>query len=191
MRSSAIHTIHDIGPERQIHTFDNLFDQQFMSDTFLYATMSTFKIGWGDTVAFEDQTNKYLHAQYSMSDIHALKILDVLQDTPIAPMVEGMYMTKAVLNLSTPSDAHFTHVHPEAKVILYYPNIKWADGWHGETLFFDQDAKNIVLATRYTPGRVTVFDGSTPHSIRPQSTLAPQFRFTLALVYDWMNKDKK
>ena len=66
---------------------------------------------------------------------------------------------------------------------MYYVNLEWRDGWHGETLFFDESCKDIVYASPYTPGRVIAFDAKIPHTIRPQSHLASFYRFTLALVY--------
>jgi hypothetical protein len=63
-------------------------------------------------------------------------------------------------------------------------NQEWRDGWHGETLFFSENLKEIVHAMVYTPGRVVVFDGNIPHAIRPQSIIGPQFRYTLAMVFD-------
>ena len=62
-------------------------------------------------------------------------------------------------------------------------NLEWRDGWHGETLFFDESCKDIMYASPYTPGRVIAFDAKIPHTIRPQSHLASFYRFTLALVY--------
>jgi hypothetical protein len=169
---------------KQIDVFDDVFNMQFMADTYLYATMSNYRIGWGDTVDFNDQVHKYLHASYTVEDINALGILDKLVDTPIASLVDGMQMTKAVMNMSVPSDSYFTHVHPESKVILYYVNTKWQDGWFGDTMFYADNGKDIAFASPYTPNRVIVFDGQIPHALRPQSQTAPHYRFTLALIYD-------
>ena len=169
---------------KQIDIFDDVFDLQFQSDAYMYATMSNYRIGWGDTVVFEDQIHKFLHASYKMDDINALGILDKLVGTPIAPLFDGLQMTRSVVNLSVPSDSYFTHVHPESKILLYYMNPRWQDGWHGETMFYEDDAKTITFASPYTPNRVIVFDGQVPHAIRPQSQIAPHYRFTLALIYD-------
>jgi hypothetical protein len=68
--------------------------------------------------------------------------------------------------------------------VLYYVNLEWQDGWHGETLFYDESLKNIVFASPYIPGRIVVFDGSIPHTIRPQSYIASHYRFTFALIYN-------
>jgi hypothetical protein len=95
----------------------------------------------------------------------------------------GYTLKKCVLNLSTPADVNFVHAHPEDKILLYYVNLDWRDGWHGETLFFDETGKRIMFASTYTPNRLIAFDAKIPHTIRPQSHIASFYRFTLALVY--------
>ena len=69
--------------------------------------------------------------------------------------------------------------------VLYYINLDWRDGWHGETLFYNpNNLKEIIYTSLYIPGRIILFDGSIPHAIRPQSIKAPKFRFTLSLFFD-------
>ena len=48
---------------------------------------------------------------------------------------------------------------------------------------FGLEAKN---AYEFTPGRIIIFNGTVPHSIRPQSFNAPQYRFTVSTFF----KDK-
>jgi hypothetical protein len=67
---------------------------------------------------------------------------------------------------------------------LYYANLEWEQHWHGETLFYSEDLNEIDLAIRYTPGRIVVFDATIPHSIRPQSNVANNYRFTYAMTFD-------
>ena len=96
-------------------------------------------------------------------------------------------LSKTILNLSVPSDVHYTHTHQEKKILLYYLNLEWRDGWHGETHFYSEDLTSIQYSSPYTPGRLIVFDANIPHTIRPQSIIAPNHRFTLALIYDTAN----
>ena len=80
---------------------------------------------------------------------------------------------------------HYLHIHQKQQVCLYYVNLDWRDGWHGETLFYNPDnLKEIAYTSLYIPGRIILFDGSIPHAIRPQSVKAPKFRFTLSLFFD-------
>jgi SM-20-related protein len=111
-------------------------------------------------------------------------VLGRLATTPVAQEFDGHKLEKCVINLSTASDVNFVHSHPEDKVLLYYLNLEWRDGWHGETLFYDETGKEVVFANAYTPNRLVAFDAKIPHTIRPQSHLAPQYRLTLALIYN-------
>lgn len=168
---------------RPIRIYDNLFDYDFRCFAYEFAENSLFKIGWADGNIAENRHHRFLHSVYSEDDLARMGILRQIHGTPVEQEIAGYSLEKAILNLSTPSDCNFQHCHVEDKIVLYYVNLHWEDGWHGETLFYDNSLKNIILATPYTPGRVTVFDGRIPHSIRPQSHAAPFFRYTLALVY--------
>ena len=68
-------------------------------------------------------------------------------------------------------------------VILIYLNQDWKLEWYGETLFYSEDLSEIIFAGLYTPGRIICFDGEVPHSIRPNSRLAPKFRYTMSLFF--------
>ena len=171
---------------RKIHIYDDLFSLSFRSAAYQFAENSTFRIGWPDGCINEKMQYRFLHSQYSHEDVYNLGILNEFKNTPIEEEIYGHTLVKTYLNLSTPSDVNFQHSHPENKVVLFYVNLEWQDGWHGETLFYKDNLKEILLATPYTPGRVTVFDGRIPHAIRPQSYLAPFYRYTLAMIY---NKD--
>ena len=57
----------------------------------------------------------------------------------------------------------------------------------GAILFYDDYSDEIIQSSKYKPGRIVLFDGKTPHSIRPSSHIAPQYRFTLFIGFDEMN----
>jgi len=87
------------------------------------------------------------------------------------------------VNLSTPTDCHWAHTHKDHTVLLYYVNKHWKHDWAGETMFFNDDLSEVAYASVYKPGRIIVFDGEIPHSVRPQSSIAPNYRFTLSLFF--------
>lgn len=176
--------VYDAGYGKTIKVFDDLFDYKYRTNVYHFAEKSLFRIGWADGPINENLKHRFLHSEYSNEDLQRLGFIDAIKNTPVWAEVENLRLVKSILNLSTPSDCNFQHCHQEQKIVLYYVNLEWADGHHGETLFYDDTLKNIVLATPYTPGRITVFDGAIPHAIRPQSYLSPYFRYTLALVYD-------
>lgn len=150
----------------------------------MYIKNSYFQIGWSDSDTEEHRKYEYLHSRYGLEEAVGFPVYDYIMKSQAANLLEGLTLVKAIANLSTPCDSYFIHTHAEKKVVLYYANIAWEDGWHGETLFFDDTKKNIKLASPYIPGRVIVFDGRIPHTIRPQSAIACKYRFTLALTFN-------
>jgi len=168
---------------RKLRVYDNVFDMEYRHSLYAFAQASKFQIGWADSSIAENKQYQFLHSSYSPEDLARIGLIERLEKTPVAQEMVGHTLTKCVLNLSTPADVNFVHVHPEDKVLLYYVNLDWRDGWHGETLFFDESGKDILFASAYTPGRIIAFDAKIPHTIRPQSHIAAFYRLTLALVY--------
>lgn len=169
---------------KKVRVYDDLFTMSQRDSFYIFANSSYFRLGWEDSIQQERKTHSYLHSLYSNDDTVRLGILDAIRNTKAAHELDGYKLSKCVLNLSTPADINFIHVHPEDKVLLYYVNLEWQEGWHGETLFFSENKKNIELALPYTPGRLVSFDAKIPHSIRPQSHLASFYRFTTAVVLE-------
>jgi len=169
---------------KKITVYDDMLDHSLRQHIYKFATTSLFQIGWADGNIVENQKHQFLYSNYSEHDLVNLRILDALEKTVVYKEFDGYRIKHAILNLSTATDVNFVHSHPEDKVVLYYVNLDWQDGWHGETLFFDESQKNIEFASPYTPGRIIVFDAKIPHTIRPQSHIAAKFRFTLAIVLE-------
>lgn len=168
--------------DKKIRVYDDLFTAEERGNFYGFANHSYFKLGWADGAIVENQIHRFLHSSYSDEDINNMGIINAIKNTEAARELEGYKIVKCVLNLSTAADANFLHVHPEDKILLYYVNLEWRDGWHGETLFFTQNHKDIVFASPYTPGRLISFDPKIPHTIRPQSHIAHCYRFTLAII---------
>ncbi len=166
---------------KRICVYDNLFDAFYKNTAYSFARNSLFGIGWGDTDIAEKQSYANLHSVYSEEDLKRLGILEKIEASAAGNELSGHVLSKAILNLSTAADTNYMHTHAEDKVLLYYVNLEWFDGWHGETLFFSEDGKDVVFASPYSPGRLVVFDAKIPHTIRPQSHIAAQYRFTLSL----------
>lgn len=173
----------EVDNSRKIRIYDNVFDMEYRNTLYSFVQSSMFRIGWADGTIVENKKYQFLHSFYSNEDLSRIKLLENLEKTHVSQELVGYNFSKCVVNLSTPSDVNFVHVHPEDKIILYYVNLEWHDGWHGETLFYDESGKEVVFANAYTPGRIIVFDAKIPHTIRPQSHIAAFFRFTLALIY--------
>jgi len=146
---------------------------------------SLFRIkGWEDRHDL-DMNKPDLHSNWSFEDLSESKLFPYIYKALNADggstVVKGF--DKCIVNLTKPGDYHYTHTHGDnTTVVLYYANLEWQDGWAGETLFYD-DERNLMSACEYTPGRILKFSGDTPHTIRPQSFKAPQFRFTISVFF--------
>lgn len=168
---------------KQILFYDNLFSMVQRDSMYQFVRNSKFQIGWRDSPRIELSGYQNLHSVFSQEDVENLGLLRWLKGSEVEEKLSGLEYDKTVVNLSTPSDVNFIHVHHGQVVLLYYPNLDWKPEWYGETLFYSEDGASVSWAGAYTPGRVLLFDGEIPHSIRPQSSLAPHYRFTVACVF--------
>lgn len=101
------------------------------------------------------------------------------------PIADARIMNQYI-NYSTPgtvdrlhADATSFHIDP-TYTILQYANFRWEVDWHGQTVFYDDDHKEIVFSSVVKPGRVIVFDSTIPHSATAPSKLSEYPRFTIA-----------
>ena len=170
--------------DKRIAVYDDLFPVQYKSEVYQFAISSLYRIAWADSSEQEKLRYRCLNSEYSEFDLENLGFIKELKKTPAISEMDGYHIEKVVMNLSTPSDINFIHTHAQSKVLLYYVNLSWEDGWFGETLFYDNSKKDIVFSSAYTPGRLIAFDAFIPHTIRPQSILAQFYRFSLAVVLD-------
>jgi SM-20-related protein len=168
-----------------IDVFDDLVNMGLRSKIFAYIMASKFRIGWADAAYGPKSAYKFLHSPFSKEELIASGLGDIIFSAPeIAAFIEGKELSKCMINLTQAGDVQFTHTHPIGEtVVLYYANLDWLPEWWGETMFYNDDQSSIVHASRYTPGRIVVFDGTTPHAIRPQSTIGPQYRFTVTSIF--------
>ena len=168
-----------------IEVFDGLVNAGLRSVIEAFVNTSSFHIGWTDVSHGPKAAYKCMYSSYTKEELIRSGLGDVIFSTPeIAPFIEGKEMARCVVNLTRAGDIQFTHCHATGEtVVLYYVNLDWLPEWWGETMFYNDDGSEIVHAVRYTPGRIVVFDGTKPHAIRPQSTIGPQYRFTISVFF--------
>lgn len=169
-----------------IEIFDDLITFSVRSQILNFIQNSNYRlVGWQDREDFDREK----------LDIHSAWSLEDLQRSNLMPYVEQAIKQskfnigieqyqKCVVNLVKAGDVYHTHVHRDQYGLLYYANLEWFEHYAGETLFFDKFKKEVVKAISFVPGRIIVFDGDIPHTIRPQSSIGPQFRFTLTVFFD-------
>lgn len=167
-----------------LNVYDNTIPHQVRYEIWNYCTKSTYRLGWQDS----QETNKNDLNTYSTWTEEELKesglypyILGTVKDTD---WFTNKNIKKIIVNLVRSNDIHYIHGHSKSQVALYYVNLDWQDGWYGETLFYEpENLDTIAYASQYIPGRIILFDGNIPHSIRPQSVKAPKYRFTISVFF--------
>lgn len=161
-----------------IEIHDNKVPFHIQQWAYHFILNSTYRIiGWDDR-ADQDIVKHDLHSAWTIED---------LKNSKLYPYIEQLHsfekFDKCIVNLVKPGDHYYTHTHGEGTtVVLYYANLEWRDGWAGETIFYD-DNRVPTNSYEFTPGRLLKFNGTLPHSIRPQSFSAPQFRFTVSCFF--------
>ena len=169
---------------KKIRIWDGVIDYAVATLFYEFANNSMYRIGWGDGLAEEQRKYKYLYSSLTLEECILSGIYPAVVQSEIGKYLKDCKLERAVINLSCPSDVHYPHTHPEKYVLLYYVNPIWHTQWYGETLFYNESATEIEAALPYTPHRFVLFDGTIPHSIRPQSRDSETHRFTFAMVFD-------
>lgn len=97
------------------------------------------------------------------------------------------------VNLGLVNDSHEIHVDAptagQGLTMLVYPNLEWGSNHGGETVFYEEDKQEMVYLNPYVPGRICIFDGSVPHSAKPQALIAAKYRFTIACKFVSVDND--
>ena len=169
---------------RAINIIDGAVDFSERESIYSFLRHSAYHIGNEDADAIETAHHKYMCSYFSQTDVDNLKFLEYIRDTPAHEIISGKLLTRAHVNLSTPTDCHWAHDHRGQIGLLYYANKHWKHDWAGETVFFTDDLSEVAYASVYKPGRIIIFDGEIPHSVRPQSSIAPTYRLTLSLFFN-------
>ena len=163
---------------KRIKSYYNALPLDFKAGAYKFLKESFYKIGWSDV---EHSNYPYLYSMFSSDDLLSFGFLPQLKKSLVGVNIDTKKISRTVVNLSIPGEPHWCHTHRGETVVLYYANPDWKQEWGGETLFFNEDLERIDYASAYTPGKIVVFDGEIPHTIRAQSTLAPTYRFTLSI----------
>jgi hypothetical protein len=170
--------------KKLVKTFDNLLNSQQRNDVFEMLLSSNYQMGWADGQYAAAHTRKHIFSPVQHNALESIGFFKALRESELNPLLKNLVPMRMVANLSNPSDVYFPHTHfANTTVLLYYANIVWENSWYGETIFYSENEKEIELALAYTPGRFVLFDGSIPHSIRPQSTACVDKRITLSIEY--------
>lgn len=165
---------------KKLVVFDGITSFDFRQGAYGFIKNSTYKIGFEDT-AYSNYP--YICSGFTNQDVVNMGVWRELKDKPPLELVSQANLERAIVNLTIPNEPHWCHTHTNQTVMLYYANPEWKEEWGGETLFMNDDQTDIEFASIYKPGRIVVFDGGIPHTIRSPSILAPTYRFTLSMFF--------
>ena len=183
---------------KQIIPVDTTRSIVVIDDTFLFSEISTiyshalnqnYQIYNSNDLELQNISNKRMGCKLDIES----EILDIVFTENSLDKIEEFiptdkfYPERAYINLGLHSDVHKIHVDDAkpggSKTLLLYMNRDWDCNWGGETIFYDDQRKNILYTSPFIPGRIVIFDGSIPHSAKPQHLSAVPYRFTLAVKF--------
>ena len=170
----------------RIFIADKLVDYNMQQQVYSSCTKHNYFLGWEDRTD-DGKDRKNLHGVLKKEDLENIGLYErimVAFKNSVFDDYKNFKFSKAVINLTKPGDVHFAHTHPGQVVCLYYANLEWKDGYYGETVFYDDKVEDIKFSSVYKPGRFLMFDGEVPHSIRPQSSIGPAYRFTISTFFE-------
>lgn len=170
-----------------IEVFDNFLTHDHRRHIFETAQRSLFQIGWDDSPELDKKHQPCLHSRYNLNDLRNIEIwnplLEIAKKSKFKKSLTLNKLKETVLNLTKPGDINYTHTHHKRVTALYYINPTWDIEWGGETLFFDDQVKNISFVSPFTPNRLIIADGAIPHTIKAQNYGGPAYRFTLTMFF--------
>lgn len=173
----------------KIKVFDNILDFETRLKALSFFQKSYFRTdGWQDVDDYNYKNNVLIHSTFNEEDDKLVGILNKIRNTKELNNLNNLTHYKSVVNLSLSTDFYFPHTHEDSVVVLYYANMQWQHHWHGETIFYDDKVEEIIFTSVYKPGRIIIFDGSIPHTLRPQSVAAHHHRFTYSMFFSKKNK---
>lgn len=167
-----------------IEVYDDIFSRSDRALFYKFIRNSSFNIGWQDNDSIETQDKVFVHSNWSTQDVDNLGMLKKIKSIDLLKKINGRVPDQCVVNCSKFGEVYAPHTHDlKPDVLLYYANLEWRREWYGETLFYSENLKDIIHASSYVPGRIVWFKGEIPHSIRPSSSEAPQYRFTVSFFF--------
>lgn len=150
-----------------------------------------WKLGWKDNMSI--QTSQYLCIGKVLNKEETINtgFFQALWDhTELAGLIDGRWPECTAIAATHPGHVHFPHTNINQDVLLYYVNMEWRPEFFGETIWYDQNQRDIIHAEAYQPNKAVWFDGNIPHTVRPGSYISPMYRFTLVFLFN-QDKDRK
>ena len=167
-----------------IETYDDFLSPDSCQIVWNRIMSSLYRIGWDDSDEPQHKGFPNIHSEYSFKDLQKLRMLDLILDKLKDKNITVNNYFRCMVNLTKPMDVNFIHTHPDQIVALHYSNLTWNPEWGGETLFYKDNKRDILLSSPYVPNRLLIFDGAIPHTIKAQNLMGPSYRFTTSVFFN-------
>lgn len=170
--------------DSNIIIYDSVFSHSLRTKLYEKVINSDYHIGWADTKIIENSDKVFMYSEWDAEKYIKSGLLSEIKNKDLLSKIDNRLPVKCIVNCGTFGDVYIPHSHYNQDVLLYYANLDWKVEWNGETAFYSEDLKEVILTNPYVPGRVAWFNGEVPHSIKPQTHTGPKFRFTISLFFD-------
>lgn len=170
---------------------DRFFDQTTWRELFAYVAAQPMKPGSksnGETDPHGHWSWKPIYdEQQNLADITRM-LPDMLARTwqrvrdRLYPGEVGRAVLRSYANgytYGTDGYFHFDSQRPDEDTIIIYMCEKWDPDWGGETVFLNNNNRDIYYAVLPAPNRVVVAPSNLEHAARAVSRACPQLRRTL------------
>lgn len=186
-----IYFLHTTSDGRNIHVFDNVLDHKAQYYFYRYIKNLSYKCNNVDSATDNNTGFIKFRSDITPEQESDMNFFNAIQSAKCLDLIKDYKIHSMYVNLGIPTDYHRLHTDiagsltkvDECLTLLYYVNCEWNINWGGETLFYNNDLSSIEYTSFFKPGRIILFDGSIPHSARPQSFSSNQYRFTLACKF--------
>jgi len=172
---------------KDIYIFDLVYESHHTQKFYNFVINSFFKLNLKDTNSLDYANINSFGARYSIEDIKEMGIIDFLPNNIKSKFnISEETCKRGLVNAVTSNSVYHPHDDSDDNAkwsFLYYANMKWDLEWGADTLFLDDDRQNINTVVQCKPNRVVIFDATIPHMIRPSTTIAPQYRFSVNMTF--------
>ena len=177
-----------IDEKRSITLYDDVFSAGEIHDFYSVTQNRAFRLDRTATGLLEDGPMTTLVSRLNIIDFlnfgffnskNFETFLNIIKD-------KNLRLNRAYINLCTSEDIfpyHCDSKYVDDLTFLYYINSKWDPIWEGETHFSNEHMDDILCSSSFKPGRLAVFNANIPHKSSQPSSVAEQFRYTLAIKF--------